>query len=290
VTDPLRALWDFGDLDATEERLRARLAREETERGRAAVLTQLARVEGLRGRFEEGERRLVEAERLGGSGARVPLERGRLRRSAGDAAGALPLFVEAFELAVAAGEAFVAVDAAHMAALAADADGMRNWTQRGIELAQSSGDPEVAYWLGPLLNNLGWACLEAGEHEEALGAFRRALDARERDSARPYEREIARYALAKALRASGRADEAAAQLERAVAWAAETGTRDGYFHGQLAEAYAALGRDEEAREQARRALALVDVAEPERVARLRELAEAPPYGESRSTSHASESG
>ena len=43
----LRELWDFDDLDGTEERLRARLVAE-TGPGRAEVLAQLARVEGLR--------------------------------------------------------------------------------------------------------------------------------------------------------------------------------------------------------------------------------------------------
>ena len=48
VTDRLRSLWDFDDLDATERRFRAQLAVETNGAGRAEVLTQLARVEGLR--------------------------------------------------------------------------------------------------------------------------------------------------------------------------------------------------------------------------------------------------
>ena len=44
-----------------------------------------------------------------------------------------------------------------MAALAArDRDQKLACTERGIDLAQRSADPDVAYWLGPLLNNLGW--------------------------------------------------------------------------------------------------------------------------------------
>ena len=42
MTDRLRPHWDFDDLDATERRLRAALAEEASEEGRAEVLTQLA--------------------------------------------------------------------------------------------------------------------------------------------------------------------------------------------------------------------------------------------------------
>ena len=75
------------------------------------------------------------------------------------------------------------------------------------------------------------------------------------------------------MRALGRADEAAATLEECLAWAAEAGVKDSYFHEELAEDYAALGRDADAREQARCALDLTaDDDDPSRVARLRELA------------------
>jgi hypothetical protein len=47
VDDRLRLLWDFGDLDASERRLRAQLDLEDTPEGRAEVLTQLlARARG----------------------------------------------------------------------------------------------------------------------------------------------------------------------------------------------------------------------------------------------------
>lgn len=181
--DRLRRLWDFDDLDATEARLQAQLDAEADEGGRAEVLTQLARVRGLREDFEGGERLLEEAERRAGASKaariRIDLERGRLVRSAGNPAGALPLFMSAFEAASAAGDEFLATDAAHMAALAApDRAGMLDWTQRGIEIAEASADRDVAYWLGPLFNNLGVEYAESGEHQAALAAFERALEVR----------------------------------------------------------------------------------------------------------------
>ena len=267
--DRLRPLWDFDDLDASEARFRAQLELETSDSGRAEVLTQLARVEGLRGRFEDCDALLDEAETLGGAEARVLLERGRRERSSGRSGAGLVEFEQAFERARSAGDDVIAVDAAHMLAIVDDGEA---WTARAVEIAEPSDDPGIRYWLGPLYNNLGWSRSEAGDAAGALEAFELALASRERDDPRPYQREIARYSVGKALRGVGRASEAAAALEQCLAWAADAGVDDGYFHEELAEDYAALGRDVEARQQARRALELADDDDSSRVRRLRELA------------------
>jgi tetratricopeptide (TPR) repeat protein len=195
MTDPLRPLWDFDDLDATEARFHAL---------RAEALTQLARVEGLRGSFETGDRLLDEIDTDDARvRIRVDLERGRLRRSSGDTEAALPLFESAYAAARTAGEDWLAADAAHMCALAApDRTGFAEWTNRGIELADSS--EAASYWLGPLLNNLGWDHFDAGEHQEALDVFERALEVRLRDPGNPAAIDIAREAVAEARKALGR--------------------------------------------------------------------------------------
>jgi tetratricopeptide (TPR) repeat protein len=212
--DRLRPLWDFDDLDASETRFRAQLEQEGSDEGRAEVLTQLARVYGLREQFTEGDRLIDEAAALAGSSViasiRIQLERGRLRRSSGNVTGALPLFESAFETARAAGEQYLAADAAHMAALAApDREGMLAWTETGIRIAQADPDPQVSYWEGPLLNNLGWAYQDAGDYEEALDCFQRALDARMRYPDMPEAIQHAKDAVAEALTALGRQDDAA---------------------------------------------------------------------------------
>ena len=281
MADGLRALWDFDDLDKTEERFRDLLATETDAGERAEILTQLARVHGLRGDFESGERLIEEARALAGDSgaalARIDLERGRLRRSSGDKEAALPLFESAFATARDAGEpSSRPMPHTWLRSPRRTAAGFVAWTERGIELAES--DESARYWLGPLLNNLGWEHFDAGEHEAALAAFERALRERERDPGNRQEIEIARYAVAKALRALGRPEEAVAQLEPAVAWAEDEASPDGWFHEELAESYAALGRSSEAAEQARKALALLPDADPsfeedgERATRLRVLA------------------
>jgi tetratricopeptide (TPR) repeat protein len=280
MADELRAMWDFADLPATEERFRGRLAEPITDGQRAEVLTQLARVEGLRGDFTAGHQLLADAEALAepdsAGRVRVLLERGRLLRSSGAAAEALPLFTAAFVLAGHRGDEHLAVDAAHMAALV---DSTEEWTQRAVELARQSADPEVRRWIGPLMNNLGWAHHGAGRFTEALGAFQQALAAREQFPDEAHEVEVARYAVARTLRALGRPAEAAELMGQAVAWARGAGAPDGWFHEELAEDYAALEWWREAADQAELALGLLHANQaPERVGRLRQLAALRPSG------------
>lgn len=269
MSDRLRELWDFADLVATERRFRTRLedSRDRTEQ--AEIVTQLGRVFGLRGDFAAGHRLIDEAEVLAEPGSaayvRVLLERGRLHRSSGSPVDAQPLFVAAFELAKSRGDAFLAVDAAHMVALV---DDIEQWTRVGLEIAQGSADPQVRRWMGPLLNNLGWHQYEAGKHSQALETFESALAAREEVSNEATEIEIARYAVAKTLRALGRPAKAAELMEQAVA-ASEP---DGWFHEELAEDYFALGRLTEAASHARRAMELLTDPDPGQTERLKELA------------------
>lgn len=196
--DRLRPLWDFDDLTASEARFRAQLEQETTDTGRAEVLTQLARIEGLRDEFEKCDALLDEAEALGGAEVRVLLERGRRERSSGRAGEGRVEFESAFGLARASGEDVLAVDAAHMLALVGDSEA---WTARGVEIASASEDPGIRYWLGPLYNNVGWARLEAGDAAGALEAFELALASRERDDPRPSSLEHARQAVEEARRA-----------------------------------------------------------------------------------------
>ena len=199
MTDRLRPLWDFDDLDASERRLRAQLEQETSDPGRAEVLTQLARVEGLRGNFAQCAQVLDKAEPLAASNAvanvRLELERGRMFRSRVDPEAAFPLFQDAFARAAEAGEHYLAGDAAHMCAISVDDRALQQeWTQRGLD----EGDP---YWAGPLYNNLGWSYFEAGDFTRALDLFELALEARLRDPDNQQAIEWAHDAIAEAKKA-----------------------------------------------------------------------------------------
>lgn len=205
MPDRLRRLWDFDDLEGTEQRLREQLEQESNGDGRAEVLTQLARVQGLKGDFDACEQLLGEAESLAGNSAialvRIDLERGRRLRSSGNGAPSVALLEAAFARASGSGLYYLAGDAAHMVAIAVP-EKMIEWTERGLALAEA--EPDAAYWAGPLLNNLGWHHYEAGDYEAALAEFERALEARERDPTNPEAIGFAREAVETALQALGR--------------------------------------------------------------------------------------
>jgi tetratricopeptide (TPR) repeat protein len=205
MPDRLRSLWVFNDLDASEERFRKQVEEESSGEGKAEVLTQLARVRGLRGDFDACEELLQEAEALAGESAiaqvRIDLERGRKLRSSGDGAASVALFESAFAHASENGLYYLAGDAAHMVAIAVPEKAIE-WTERGLALAEA--EPDAAYWAGPLLNNVGWHHYEAGDYEAALAAFERALDARERDPTNVEAIGFAREAVEAALKALGR--------------------------------------------------------------------------------------
>jgi tetratricopeptide (TPR) repeat protein len=241
MSDRLRALWDFDDLDGSEQRFRSQLEQETDEAGRAEVLTQLARVEGLRGGFEACQRLLDEAEPLAGSSpvanVRLELERGRMYRSSGDPEAAYPLFQSAFGRAVEAGEFYLAGDAAHMCAIAVDDRKLQEeWTQRGLDLGER--EPAAGYWAGPLLNNLGWAYSEAGNHDRALDVFERALEVRRRDPDSAVGIAWAQYAVGYTLTRLDRADEAVVLLDEA----ATVLPGDSYVESELEAARSAAAR------------------------------------------------
>jgi tetratricopeptide (TPR) repeat protein len=235
LPDRLRPLWDFDDLDASERRFREQLDREPTAAGRAEVLTQLARVEGLRGDFAASGRLLDEAEPIAGSdpaaNIRVELERGRMYRSSGEVEAAYPLFQSAFRRSVEAGDRYLAGDAAHMCAIATDDRKVQEqWVERGVD----EGDQ---YWAGPLLNNLGWSYFEDGDYERALELFQGSLEAREHDPANGAGIAWAQYAIGQTLRMVGRAAAAVPLLEQA----ATTLPADDEIQAELAAVRAAAG-------------------------------------------------
>jgi tetratricopeptide (TPR) repeat protein len=276
-------LWDFGDPAASEARFRA-LAPSLVDRPEPAaeLLTQIARAQGLQRRFEEAAAtldRVAVALEPGGPPrlrARYLLERGRLENSAGRPELASPRFAEAFDVAEAAGEDALAVDAAHMLGISEPPGPALAWTLRALELAERSEQPAARAWRASLLNNIGWARHDAGEHEAALGCFERALALR-RASGTEEDVRVARWCVARERRALGDACGALAEQRALAAELEAAGERDGYVLEEVGECLLALGCEDEARPWLARAHALLAAdpwlaeREPERLERLRRI-------------------
>jgi tetratricopeptide (TPR) repeat protein len=250
------------------------------------ALGQLARAEGLQRKFDDAHRVLDDVDRrlagmpVGRAALRSKLERGRVLNSSKQPDRATPLFVEAWELARRLGEDGLAVDAAHMVAIARMSvpDEALAWNHRAIELAETSASEAARRWMGSLYNNTGWVHFERGEYERALELFQKGVGVREQQG-KLVPLLIARWTVGRTLRALGRTEEALLLQENLRAsFEANGEPPDGFVYEELAECTLALGKPGHAA-LFRRAHEILSEdaafreAEPERLERLRRLGE-----------------
>lgn len=273
------AFWEYGDPAASEQRFRAVLADASGDL-RLELLTQVARTLSLRRRFDDAHALLDTVEPdLARAGAaprvRYLLERGRTFNSSGARERALPLFASAWTVAREHRLDGLAVDAAHMAAIAADGDEAARWTAQGLQVARESTAPKARALLPALLNNHAWNLHDAGRYADALPVFREAEVEWRRTGRQPQGR-IATWSVARCLRSLGRHEEALAiQFDLEREWA-RAGASDGFVFEEIAELLDALGRVDEAKPWFRRAHETLSrdarfaASEPARLARLRD--------------------
>jgi len=237
-------LWNYNDPAATETKFKELLpdyiAATDLS-GHLQLLTQIARTYSLRRMFDDAHATLNEVqaqlpEATDVAHIRYYLERGRTFNSSGKKAEANEQFVLAKNTAIELKEDFYAIDAVHMLAIAAPADEAIKLNEAGVVLAEQSIQERAKNWLGALYNNLGWAYFDKGEYDKALSIFLRALQWREEKKSAP-EIFLAKWCVARTLRALNRLDEALkiqlALLEEMV----EADNHDGYVYEELGEIY-----------------------------------------------------
>ncbi len=282
--------WNFDDPQASYD-VFVRAAEEagvETAAG-LAYLTQAARAQGLTSDFDAAEATLaqvqqgvptiIDGQQANHVSARLAIEQGRVLNSSGSPELAWRLFQQAYDEAIAAQTTGLAVDALHMSAIAAGQlagpEAAAELNQRAIDVAESSSDPLARRWLGSLLNNHGWDRHDAGEHEEALALFERAVQIRVEQGS-PQEIAVARWCVGRCLRSLERYAEALA-IQQTLA-ADPIGSDDGFVHEELGECLLALDRPDEAAPCFARAYELLSKDawladnEPDRLQRLAQLA------------------
>lgn len=239
-------LWDFSNPAGTEAKFRQTLAESygAPDDYRCELLTQIARCQGLQGRFDAAHATLDAVEPSARSPrvrSRLLLERGRAFNSSGKPDRALPVFREAFANACTAGEWGFAIDAAHMIAIAEPevADQIA-WNLRCLQLIEEH--PDQDRWRNAIYNNLGEAYRAAGQFDRALECFQKLIQW-QRDTGRTIDR-YARVDEAKMLRLTGRPEESLAKMS---ALQQELGDdADGFVAEERAEALAAMDRADEA--------------------------------------------
>jgi tetratricopeptide (TPR) repeat protein len=274
-------LWDFGDPQKTEVQFRELLPFAEKAGNleyKLQLLTQIARTQGLQRKFDEAHATLdwMEPQLQSGtvSEIRFNLERGRVFNSSQKQSTAVPLFVKAYDLAVALKQDNLAVDAAHMVAIAEPAFAKQmEWNLKALSLAEGSSDPKAQGWLGSLYNNIGWSYHDRNQFSEALDMFQKALAFRE-TRGEPRSIRIAKWCVARVYRSLGRNDEAfeiQSRLEK-------EDSEDGFISEELAELGLSRGNPQEAKRYFALAYeklskdAWFSANEKARLARMKELA------------------
>jgi tetratricopeptide (TPR) repeat protein len=244
-------LWDYNQPEESEKRFRQALAAATVHTPiYGELLTQIARAQGLQRKFAEAHQTLDEAQALLGdqpprNWLRYLLERGRVFNSSKQPAQARPLFLEAWEQARDAGEDFYAVDAAHMLGIVEPPDQQLLWNHKALEVAEQSADPRAQQWLGSLYNNIGWTYHDLQREEEALAIFQKALAWRAARN-QPRETRIAKWCVARILRALNRVEEALAIQQALLKELENASETDGYVDEELGECLLPLNRLDEA--------------------------------------------
>jgi tetratricopeptide (TPR) repeat protein len=276
------ALWDYDHPDQTEGRFREILLQfPEDEPAFLELLTQIARAQGLQGKFVQAHRTLDQVERRLDEAPSRPrvrylLERGRAYNSSGKPKVARPLFQRAFDLAGELNEDFFAVDALHMLGIVAPPGEGLAFNLKAIRLAESSQEEKARGWLGSLYNNTGWSYHNTGDYTSALEIFQKA-EAWRRSKGKAKETRIAAWCVGRALRSLNRFEEALARQMALKDEFDSAGESDGYVFEEIGECLLAMNRQEEARPYFRKAyeILLQDSwlvgNEPERLVRLKEL-------------------
>lgn len=198
VVDPL-ALWDFRDPAGSAQRFREAVGLTDGTQ-RLLLLTQLARAEGLQGRYDHAHR----------------------------------ILEQAADHARAAGLEALRIDALHMAALTAPAERRLDLTRAALTDALASTEPAARSWEPSPLNNIGMCLVDAGELEEALDSFRDALEACERLDKPVGDVRVARWMIGWALRLLGRTREALEVQEALKSELDADGGEDPYVDEELA--------------------------------------------------------
>jgi tetratricopeptide (TPR) repeat protein len=234
-------LWDYAQPAETERKFRQILPTAQASNDPsylAQLLTQIARTQGLQGRFDDAHATLdgvlaILRDNLKLARVRYLLERGRVFNSSGKPAQAMPLFVEAAEMATREKLSRYAIDAVHMMAIV-DPDPRKQveWNLKGIAMAQD--DPSQRGWLWSLYNNIAESHALLNENQIALDYILKLIEYQQsRGEVDPYTlKDKARF-----LRLTGHAEQALSIIEPL----AKKDPQDKWFAEELAATRQSLG-------------------------------------------------
>jgi len=280
-------LWNYNDPEETEKKFRELLPKIKDSNDRSAylqLLTQIARTNSLRMKFDEAHKVLDEAEpqlsdELHLARIRYLLERGRTFRSSMQVEKSRDFFIKAYELSVENKEDNYAVDAAHMMGIIEPFDEAQRWNELAMKSAENSLNPGVKNWLGSLYNNTAWNYHDNREYDKALNLFEKnVVWHTEKKSGQ--ELIIAKWSVARTLRSLNKIEEAIKMQNDLLKEMKEKELEeDGYIYEELGELYLLKDNKEESKKNFAKAYDILSKDiwlaenEKERLERMKALSE-----------------
>ncbi|MCW3124727.1 MAG: hypothetical protein JWO03_385 [Bacteroidetes bacterium] len=275
---PFDKLWDYSDPAATEQKFREIMDTNDTRTDMSyhlQLLTQIARTYSLRRLFTESQNILDEIkpaldEKNGLEHLRFHLEQGRIYNSSGDKESARKEFEKALAMSDEVGHDFHTVDTMHMLAIVSKPNEAIEWNKKAMQKAESSSQERAKNWLGSLYNNLGWDYFAKKDFKTALDILKKGWDWQVA-MGREAQAAIAKWAVARTLRAMGKVDEAL-KMQRELE--AENKGKDGFVFEEIAECLYELKKKEEAKPYFAKAYETLKddpYTETERLKRMQEL-------------------
>lgn len=279
-------LWNYNKPGETAEKFRELIVRVRDSGDKSAylqLLTQLARTQSLRMKFDESHKILDEVEQkltddLKLAKIRYLLERGRTFNSSNQKEKAREQFLHAFELSKGDIDLdFYTIDAAHMMGIAETPEQGIKWNEIGIGLAEKSKDERANGWLGALYNNTAWTYHDEKEYAKALALFEKNV---KWQAGRNNDQKliIAKWSVGRTLRSLGRIDEAVKIHNELLKEIEDKNLQeDGYIYEELGECYLILGKKEESEKNFKTAYELLSKDiwlaeyEKERLERMKKL-------------------
>ncbi len=284
------AMWDYQKPDQTEQLFLSVLKTvknsAETSYDRnyhVELLTQIARAQGMQGKFELAEQTLNSADSLITENTktgkiRFLLEKGRLLNSSDKREDAGSIFLQAYNYGTAQKLDFYTLDSIHMLAIVESPEKQLAWNLKAINIAANSDDMRCKSSLGTLYSKVGWRYHDLADYAKAMEYFQDGLEYRQNSNDAKATR-IAKWTVGRcyrSLKEYAKAKEIMLALEKEID--ENELPKDGYVYEELAELYQ-LEKDSKAKKyfglayQIQSQDSWIVKNEAEKLARMKKIAE-----------------
>jgi len=248
------------------------------------LLTQIARAQGMQGKYDEAFHTLQQAdsllsERTPKAKMRYLLEKGRLLNSSGKTELSIPVLEEAYHFGAEKHFDLYQLDAALLLSSITLSQQKTDWVRKAVQLARTSTDPRCQNQLGSIYKSTAWSYFYLKDYYHAQEMFHKALDWHETNSDST-ETLVDRWAIGHCLRALFKFDEALhIQLTLEQDLNNLNLPLNGYVYEEIAELYFAKGNIPQARSYFKKAYDLLSHDEdltkntPMRLERIKQLSQ-----------------